>query len=234
MANTETTDLDDSDWDIDNDLEMAPLDMDAEEPIADRSAATAVKTHFYDGVLTAATPSQMRETIKAQLPSGISTAVDEADNLISAGEKAKDSLLTPIRKELPGLKRNLNRLTPMVKQFAGDTLGNKFDEMTKTKASGTDGPDADTVEMQNGLASVFGVWRDQEIATKEQDLVRGMMTEHTDTERFNMKFRAISELLQEVRRSNAYSTQVDLTWKERILELHYKKYHILILQLFRL
>lgn len=221
------------DYDLDGgeiaglDMDFDDVSMDAQEQPINRDPVTQLKTNLFNGAVTKATDANfIGDQVRKAVPKGYTAAYDEGSKQLDQINKAKRNLLSPIRREIPEFKRNLNRLSPMVKRLVGDRYGNKFDELTKVKAKGTD-VDPDQAEMQAGLSRVFGAWRDNQLADREQDIADKLMSAQNEGERFKLQYTALNSISNAVNRQVGFQDSVLLGLHQQSLELDFKKYHIL-------
>lgn len=213
--------LDDMDLSFDN------LDMEAEQQPDNRDPVTQLKRNFFDGAVTKVTDRHtLEKEFKKAVPQGYSAAVDNAAKGLSEVDKVKRNLITPIRRELPEFKRNLNRLSPMVKRIVGDRFGNKFDELTKVKPKDAE-IDPDQLEMRQSMAEIFGTWRESQLADRQQDVADKMMDAKTTEERFRLTYGMTTNISNSLNRLTSFNEGVLLKVHERSLELDFKKYHLL-------
>ncbi|AFI55358.1 putative murein lytic transglycosylase [Halocynthia phage JM-2012] len=226
MSDEEDIKLDDNELD-DMDMSFDNLDMEAEEQPSNRDPVTQLKTNFFKGAVTKVSDKHyLEQEIKKAVPKGYSTTYESAKSGLDAVDKAKRNLISPIRKELPEFKRNLNRLSPLVKRMVGDRFGNKFDDLTKVKSNSPD-IDPDQLEMQQGLAGIFGTWRESQLGDRQQDMADKMMDAKTEQERFRLSHTTLTSISNSLNRVNAFNDGILLKVHERALELDFKKYHIL-------
>ena len=221
MSDGVDLDIDFDDMDFD-DMSMGPV-----EPTDDRTVAGKVVGSGFDGVVSALDPHLVASRIRGVLPEGMGAATDTAGELLDTAERAKDNLINPIRKEIPALKRQLHRMGPLVEKYAGKNIAEKFANLTKTGDVRSAGEDPAVVEMRNGIAGVFGAWREEQASGEGQQMALDMIKNKTEEERFTMNLRLMGDLLIEAKQANAYSQKVDISWKERMLELEYKQFHAL-------
>lgn len=218
--------FDDANFD-DMDMAFDDLSMGAEEQEQNRDPVTQLKANFFKGAVTKATDvRELEEKVKDAVPEGFSSTYTEAKQGYQQIDKAKRNLVAPIQKELPEFRRNLNRLSPLVKRMMGDRFGNKFEELTNVKAKDPQ-VDADAVEIQSGLASIFGTWRESQLEDRRQDISDKLMDELTDEERFKVTHETNLKISNALSRQVAFNENVLLKVHEKSLELDYKKYHVL-------
>lgn len=211
----------------DMEMDFDELSMGAEDQPDTRDPVTKLKSNFFQGALTQVRDKRyLEEEVKRAVPDGYSATYDEAKNQYNQLDKASRNLINPIRKELPQFKRNLNRLSPMVKRVVGDRFGNKFDELTKTTQKNPD-LDPDQVEMQSGLSNIFGVWRESQLADRENDMADKLMDARTDEERFKANYSTLNKVANYMSRQVAFNDGVLIKVHEKSLELDFKKFHLL-------
>lgn len=224
--NEEDINFDDANFD-DMDMAFDDLSMGAEEQEQNRDPVTQLKANFFKGAVTKITDVRaLEEQVKEAVPRGYSATFEEAQKGYQQIDKAKKNLVAPIQRELPEFKRNLNRLSPLVKRMMGDRFGNKFDELTKVKDKDPQ-VDADAVEIQSGLADIFGTWRESQLADRQQDVADKLMDSLTEEERFKLTHQTNLNISNALNRQVAFDENVLLKVHEKSLELDYKKYHVL-------
>lgn len=210
----------------DDDLDFDTLSMDASIPEDDRSPSTKVRKGAYEGFLTRITDrDEITDAVKENLPDGISAGVDQAEMHLEKLQRAKTAFTTPIKQELPRFKREVNKLTPTIRRYAGDRVADKFDSLTKTSSSGPV-VDPDELEASQGMNSVFGAWIQQQESRVTEEMATRLLDNKTAEERFGLTYRMLSGMSQELKILSLYNQDVNFKWQQKTLELQYKSYHI--------
>ncbi len=220
-------DLDEIDFDDDFDDGDISFDDEPVEAAGTRNVASIMGGSSLEGFIGSATDNEMiKAKVKEVLPDSINTNWESADEFVAMADKAKNNLVNPIRKEMVNFKRNINKVSPLVKRYLGETIGTKFEELTQTRSL-NDSMNPDTQELANVLGNIFTEENKIRMESEDKSLVWDMMERQTDEDRFKMTMTNMHETLSNVRRLDLYNKTVTYPFQQKSLEYDIKRFHLL-------
>jgi hypothetical protein len=225
------TEIDDLDLNFDDDLggDFGNLEMDVDSPTQDRNPVSVVSGKALDTVVTKLTDKDLiREQLKKALPKDYATTVEFGEQTLDGLDKAKNNLVNPIRKEIPNLKRNLNKLTPMIDRVLGKTAGEKFSGWTATEdRAGSATIDPVQAEIQGVTATLLGGWTEQQEGLQSRQLVQKMLDDQTEEGRFKTNFEVAASTELAVRKLVSFNETIGVEYYKQSIGMDIKKLHIL-------
>lgn len=225
---------DDTDLDFDSDFDdlgegFGDLDLDIENATDDRSPTAVASSKVLNTVVSRARDTDaIKSKLREALPKDYNTTIDFGSEQLRSIEKAKNNLIGPVRKELPQLKRNLNKLTPVVDRMLGSTISSKFSSLTSSDDRREDAViDPRQLEIQGALANVMSGFQAQQEELKVRDLAQGMIESQTEEGRFKTNFDLFASIDLAARKLVSFNETVNVELARQGLALSFKKYHTL-------
>lgn len=214
--------FDDDDMDFDSDWD-SPEDGAPES----RDPVTRISRNVLEGAIGGATDNnKIKETVKNALPKSLQENWETADDLIDVADKAKDTIINPIRKEMVSFKRNMNKLAPLVTRYLGEGLGTKYDELTQTREESTS-VDPDTQELVSTVGGIFSEEAKARVDSENKKLVLDMMARQTDEDRFKLQITTMHDMMSSIRRMDEYNRTINYSFQQKSLEYDIKRFHLL-------
>lgn len=175
--------------------------------------------------------NNIREFGQKALPKGYNSALDDGLVLKNNIQRNLGMATSEIRKEIVGLKRVANRLTPSIEKALGSKIAAKFDKLTQTKESGF-GPNTDEENDNVKLAmqEVFGEMMEAQHANQRQiveeqttkDAIRDKIANEQNTIATKQRGESANYLSQIAN----YFQQIDFRWKRTSLDLQVRMHFL--------
>lgn len=230
MANIETEDLGDLDWDNFGDDGFG--DFDSEPPKDDRNPATKILGGFVEGVKAdILNPSTQHRFIRGVLPEGYKHALDTADSAFSSVNELLDEARKGAKPVIRDLKRGTRLILPKVESVLPKSYAEKLKNWSKEEDLSTRAKSltAEEVEANAIAVELGGVFNAHMEAQKKREQQRDTEQQLKDITQIRQAS-SLQELMRDVsdssRRLVEYQDQVTANYQRKSLELQYKHYFV--------
>lgn len=229
MASKKSKDLETSDWDLDDDLDLPDFDFDAEMPKDDRKPGMKIATSFAEGAKdTLLSGGFLRERIKKDLPKGYGKGLNTVDSGLSTLRQLYNTGLNEARPMVADMKRLTKRMLPTIERYAPKKVAEKaktWSESGEKKASMSP-EEIREAGLQAQLNDVFASQAEERQKRANQAEARDSIREQIGQIRHRDQMGQLDAIGQGVGALQQYQEKVTAQYQRKSLELQYRHYFV--------
>jgi len=195
---------------------------------SDRSIAGQVKAGALETALSASSAQAAGRAIRENvLPKGYAGALDDIDEIASAGEEIYDSAEKALEPAVDSMKSALRSTESVIEKILPEGIASRIKDFAEDTSYSRDYVDPDESAIQASLSEIFTQEREVDAVRDDYTVKRDEASEHSSDLRHTQTIAVDKEIAVSIGRLVGYQDSILVNYQRKSLELQHRTYFTL-------